>query len=201
MRAVHFFLVLSLATLASAWQLYEEELESIDNERIVNGKNATQGQFPYQVSWCYDTDVYCFNFCGGSIYTETTIITAAHCCEGIGTFSNDHNETVGWEDTKIVAGELDVLYPSGFEQIRKIKSHIMHPDYNSTTYHNDICLLTLDSPLEFDENVDRVFLDAKAPVVDATCQVSGWGDQEVSSLIFVVDLCIVKVLNIKYFPF
>ena len=175
MRAVHFFLVLSLATLASAWHLYEDELEleSIDNEIIVNGKNATQGQFPYQVSWCYDTDEgYCFNFCGGSIFTETTIITAAHCCEGIG-------ETE-WEYTKIVAGELDLYVESGLEQVRKIKGHIVHPDYNSTTLHNDICLLTLDSPLEFNENVNRVFLDAKKPVVNATCQVSGWGDLQVS---------------------
>ena len=165
MRAINFiFFTLSLA---SAWDLDEDEI------RIVNGQDATQGQFPYQVSWCYDTDEgYCFNFCGGSIFTETTIITAAHCCEGIG-------ETE-WEYTKIVAGELDLYVESGLEQVRKIKGHIVHPDYNSTTLHNDICLLTLDSPLEFNENVNRVFLDAKKPVVNATCQVSGWGDLEVS---------------------
>ena len=54
------------------------------DDKIVNGQDATQGQFPYQVSWCFDNDVYCFNFCGGSIFTETTIITAAHCCDAIG---------------------------------------------------------------------------------------------------------------------
>ena len=57
--------------------------------RIINGKNATQGQFPYQVSWGFDyfeSFEYIklrVNFCGGSIIDKTTIITAAHCCESI----------------------------------------------------------------------------------------------------------------------
>ena len=56
-------------------------------QRIVNGKYATPEQFPHTVSWCYyDLDwvsVYpnrCIHFCGGSIFTKTTIITARHCC-------------------------------------------------------------------------------------------------------------------------
>ena len=59
--------------------------------RIINGKNATQGQFPYQVSWGFDyfeSFEYIklrVNFCGGSIIDKTTIITAAHCCESIET--------------------------------------------------------------------------------------------------------------------
>ena len=169
MRAV--LSIIFLVSLVSARQIHN---------KIVNGKNATQGQFPYQVSWCSDKladDIYCFNFCGGSIFTEKTIITAAHCCEGIGP-----NGAIGleWEDTKIVAGELHLLEESGFEQVRKIKSHIKHPDYNPSTLKNDICLLTLDSPLVLNENVKRIYLDVKDPVVDATCQVSGWGDQNVS---------------------
>ena len=163
-----------LGSLVSARQI---------GDRIVNGQDATQGQFPYQVSWCFDNDVYCFNFCGGSIFTETTIITAAHCCDAIGKpeFTNQDNEIIDWSDTKIVAGELELLFDSGLEQVRKIKSHIMHPDYNNNdTLQNDICLLTLDSPLELNENVNRIFLDVKDPVVDTTCQVSGWGDLVVS---------------------
>ena len=131
-----------------------------------------------QVSWCqedeFDSSI-CHVFCGGSIYNERTIITAAHCCDAVGP-----NNDIDWEDTKIVAGELHLLEESGFEQVRKIKSHIKHPDYNPSTLKNDICLLTLDSPLDLNENVKRIYLDVKDPVVDATCQVSGWGDQNVS---------------------
>ena len=169
MRAV--LSIIFLVSLVSARQIHN---------KIVNGKNATQGQFPYQVSWCSDKladDIYCFNFCGGSIFTEKTIITAAHCCDAVGP-----DNGFDWEDTKIVAGELHLLEESGFEQVRKIKSHIKHPDYNPSTLKNDICLLTLDSPLELNENVKRIYLDVKDPVVNATCQVSGWGDQNVSGI-------------------
>ena len=34
-------------------------------------------------------------------------------------------------------------------QSRRISKYIQHEDYNSGTYENDICLLKLDSPLEF----------------------------------------------------
>ena len=35
----------------------------------------------FQVSWYSKDDQ--MNFCGGSIYSENVIITAAHCCQGI----------------------------------------------------------------------------------------------------------------------
>ena len=80
--------------------------------RVVNGQNATQGQFPYLVSWWDDRNVH---FCGGSIFTETTIITAAHCCD---------KDWGKWPYiyTKIVAGELDLKVSSGLEQTRWVKS-------------------------------------------------------------------------------
>ena len=147
-----------LSSLISARQI---------GERVVKGENATQGQFPYQVAWCFD--VNCQNVCGGSIFNETTVITAAHCCEDI-----------HLPDTKIVAGELNLEVDSGIEQVRQIKSLLIHPDYNSDTVQNDICLLTLNSPLEFNGNVSRIYLDEDDPVVDTKCQVSGWGDLVVS---------------------
>ena len=147
-------------------------------DRIVNGQPATQGQFPNQVSWCYDilydNETICHTLCGGTILNETTIITAAHCCD---------NDWVDHPNTKIVAGELDSLNTSGLEQVRMIKNLTIHPNYNASTspvFQHDICLLTLDSPLKFDENVKRINFDLKDPVVDTVCQVSGWGGISVS---------------------
>ena len=154
-----------LAALVSARQV---------GERIVNGQNATQGQFPYQVSWLADNDEH---ICGGSIFTETTIITAAHCCE-----IDDWGK---WPfiHTKIVAGGLSLQVPLEFEQITYVKSHIIHPEYNSLTfphYQHDICLLSLYSPLQLIGNVSKIFLDEEDPVVDTKCLVSGWGALTVS---------------------
>ena len=132
-----------------------------------------------QVSWCqedeFDSSI-CHVFCGGSIYNERTIITAAHCCE---------QDWGKWPYiyTKIVAGELDLKVSSGLEQTRWVKSHTIHPDYNKATFpplQHDICLLTLDSPLELNRNVRRINLDEEDPMVATKCQVSGWGSLAVS---------------------
>ena len=144
--------------------------------RIVGGQNALQGQFPYQVSWCVGHLFYCQIFCGGSIYNENTIITAAHCCDGMNHFMAQHGIT--WKDVRIIAGELNILQISGFEQSRKVQSYVIHPSYNSGSFQHDICLLTLDSPLRFNPFVNRIPLDTQGPVPGTKCQVSGWGDQK-----------------------
>ena len=162
--------------------------------RIINGKNATQGQFPYQVSWqkckhiIADFSSKCFNFCGGSIFNENTIITAAHCCDSIGK-PNKNNNIYYWSDTKIIAGDSNLADESGLEQVRKIKSHTIHPHYTRIPIQNDMCLLTLESPLKFDKYVGHISLDNQKPKVGNKCQVSGWGYQVVG-LVF-------KVFQIK----
>ena len=45
------------------------------NNRIVGGRQAQKGQFPYQVT----LQVFGEHFCGGSILNEKWILTAAHC--------------------------------------------------------------------------------------------------------------------------
>ena len=152
-------------------------------ERIFNGKNATQGQFPYQVSWlkCKHSygdyggyyNSYCFNFCGGSIFNKTTIITAGHCCYDKWYLQNE------LENSKIVAGDINLQSESGLKQVRKIKSHIIYPHYDTMGHNvNDICLLTLESPLDFNKYVNSINLDRNKPVVGSKCQVSGWGRQD-----------------------
>ena len=123
-------------------------------ERIFNGKNATQGQFPYQVSWqmCfhYSDELICLHFCGGSIFNQTTIITAAHCCDGFGKPDENNNTLQYWSDSIIVAGAFNLRNlqeESRSVQFRKIEDLIIHPHYRSNINHNDICLLTLKLPL------------------------------------------------------
>ena len=57
----------------------------------------------------------------------------------------------------------------------------MHPDYIGIDNHyNDICLLTLDDNLVFNENVKAIGLNNETLVADTKCIVSGWGSLEVS---------------------
>ena len=163
-------MVICLVSLGYANQLH----------RIVNGKYATPEQFPHTVSWCYyDLDwvsVYpnrCIHFCGGSIFNKTTIITAGHCCYDKWYLQNE------LENSKIVAGDINLQSESGLKQVRKIKSHIIYPHYDTMGHNvNDICLLTLESPLDFNKYVNSINLDRNKPVVGSKCQVSGWGRQD-----------------------
>ena len=56
------------------------------------------------------------HFCGGVLYTNRTIITAAHCCDS---FDPNHNE--------IVAGVIHFDVDSGHEQRRQATGSLKHP--------------------------------------------------------------------------
>ena len=140
------------------------------NIKIVGGEDAVLGQFPHQVLWAYNGNV----FCGGSIYNESTIITAAHCCEAI------DDGFLPLDDTVIMAGRIDIDdIVNGLKM--SIKSYLIHPDYNGVvSQHNDICLLTLESDLEFNDNVKAIALNSGTLDSCTKCIVSGWGTLTVS---------------------
>lgn len=61
------------------------------SSRIVGGDEASEGQFPHQVSlqWGYPPLGKLGHFCGGTIISDTWILTAGHCILAIpsyGTF-------------------------------------------------------------------------------------------------------------------
>ena len=84
--------------------------------KIVGGEDAVLGQFPHQVLWAYNGNV----FCGGSIYNESTIITAAHCCEAI------DDGFLPLDDTVIMAGRINIDDMVNGQDIT-IKSYSIHP--------------------------------------------------------------------------
>ena len=140
--------------------------------KIVNGEDAELGQFPHQVLWA--SDAYASVFCGGSIYNKSTIITAAHCCVPV-----DKGE-VQLEDMRIIAGKIDIDDIVNGQEL-SIKSYLIHPDYNgAVSQHNDICLLTLESDLEFNDNVKAIALNSGTLDACTKCIVSGWGTLTVS---------------------
>ena len=78
---------------------------------------------------------------------------------------------------KIIAGDLDTSQESGYEQKRGISNILIHPDWLGAdiSFKNDVCLLTLDSPLKLNDQVKSISLDENEPVPDTKCIVSGWG--------------------------
>ncbi|XP_061659401.1 transmembrane protease serine 2 isoform X2 [Syngnathoides biaculeatus] len=113
------------------------------SSRIVGGKEASNGAWPWQVS------LQLFSFrhtCGGSIITPYWIVSAAHCFQD---YSTPSFWTVYSGDTS-----LSRIRVNG----NKVHKIISHEKYDSKTNDNDIALLKLKTALTFSKTVKPVCL-------------------------------------------
>jgi secreted trypsin-like serine protease len=107
--------------------------------RIVGGEEVIPHSFPWQVSLQNPNG----HWCGGSIINKHWIITAAHCYRS---------------DLSVLAGIHDLSSPGTTTQKVNIEKYILHQAYNDVTTDNDIMLLKLSSPLQFNEYASPVCL-------------------------------------------
>ena len=108
--------------------------------RVIGGGLASPGFFRYQVS----LQIMGQHFCGGSIISETYVITAAHCPQGF-----------NWSQIKVLVGTVDLTNRSG--QYIGVYTIIIHPNYNDRDLTNDIALIKLSQSLRLGTaNVDKV---------------------------------------------
>ncbi|XP_076048102.1 trypsin-1-like [Oratosquilla oratoria] len=133
--------------------------------RIVGGQMSTPGEFPYMVSYQDITWGSAYHFCGGSIYDENNIITAAHCIQ----FKNLDDP----RNVQVVAGEYNLAYFEGNEQVKRVIKIVLHEDYDSDSMSNDIALLHLGTPLKLNDYVQPIPLETSEVVGD--CVITGWG--------------------------
>ncbi|XP_062550004.1 serine protease SP24D-like [Armigeres subalbatus] len=136
-------------------------LSVTNGSRIVGGQFAEKNQFPHQVALLKDGRLYC----GGSVLTETWVVTAAHCLK-------DGNNVYPPKRFEVLAGVLEHKDQSG-GQLLKAKKLIPHEGYGN--FFNDIGLVQTDRKFVFGENVQPIPL-RKSPLPGGTEMViSGWG--------------------------
>lgn len=103
--------------------------------KIVGGETVKARSWGWIVSLIYYLTHK--HFCGGSILSDSWILTAAHCISGLNEFDI------------IVSAGSNKLYES--TQKRRVVKIISHPFYDSANYLNDIALIQLASPLNMND--------------------------------------------------
>ena len=139
---------------------------------IVGGNDADIQDYPYQVALLSTTDWGgSYAYCGGSIINEYWVLTAAHCV--IGESASNTAVRMGSEANYAEGGNT---YDA--DEI------IIHPDYNSNTYNNDIALIKLENPISFNNSAQPVLLMCDSQVEQGVQEpgemswITGWGETE-----------------------
>ncbi|NWR76853.1 CTRL protease, partial [Centropus unirufus] len=144
------------------------------SERIINGQSAVPGAWPWQVSLQTRSRSH---FCGGSLINENWVVTAAHC------EFNPYYHIV-------VLGEHDLVSNTEVVQVRTVTKVITNPNWDPSTFNNDIALLKLSSPAQLGPRVSPVCLaPAKLALpTNLQCVTTGWGRTNVNSQALAVRL-------------
>ncbi|XP_033126775.1 transmembrane protease serine 3-like [Anneissia japonica] len=144
--------------------------------RIVGGEYAAEGAWPWQALLFHNG----FFTCGGSLYENQFIITAAHCVY------NSLNPA-GW---RVYLGkqELSTSVEDNAQFSSTISHIVLHEDYNPTTLDNDIAILKLTEPVSPPPNADSLINNiciARPDMIfspGSMCFITGWGATSESGL-------------------
>jgi len=104
---------------------------------IVNGTEATASAYPWVVTLSIAAAGGGSGRCGGSVISETWVLSAAHCF--------DASAIAQPSGVTVTVGRQKISDSNG--QVITAKRVINHPDYNSTTTDNDIALVELSTPV------------------------------------------------------
>ncbi|XP_059490155.1 brachyurin-like [Neocloeon triangulifer] len=169
MRTVIALALLVVAAQAVEWQnikprhAYRNTIRPVArHSRIVGGVIASPGQFPFQAGLYLDGS----GFCGGSLISDTVVMTAAHCCDGTRTYDAHLGAQVIGDQTE----------PN--HQVVRSTDGQLHENYNSFTLDNDICVIRLPAPVS-GNGIASVRLPSRSQVGETFQGVvatsSGWG--------------------------
>ncbi|XP_077564663.1 trypsin-1-like [Haemaphysalis longicornis] len=140
-------------------------LSRTPGRRIVGGREALPGEFPWQVALRMRGHV----FCGGAIVSPTEVVTAAHCVQGM-----------NFKRVNVIAGTLKRAEPLDHTaQQRTVKEVIVHEGYGGNgKMSHDIAVLKLSEPFDFEGSdgfVGPVCLPQEHYRAGALLTVSGYG--------------------------
>ncbi|CAL1261564.1 unnamed protein product [Larinioides sclopetarius] len=138
-----------------------------DAPRIIGGKESLPGEWCWQVAIINVQNQY---ICGGALIDNSWVLTAAHCV----------SEPVKENQALFVrAGVTDLksLEDNEKGQTIRVLSTFIHHNFNSINLDNNIALLRLQKPFDFNDNVCVICLptSGQMPQGSKKCTVTGYG--------------------------
>ncbi|XP_039274585.2 A disintegrin and metalloproteinase with thrombospondin motifs gon-1-like isoform X2 [Styela clava] len=152
---------------------------------VVRGFLAAEKSWPWQVFIELDDGA---DQCGGSLISDTWILTAAHC------FNRGRKKA-----TRIAYSSRNKTAPEPFAVNTKPEKVICHEDFNSRDLSNDICLIKI----PWQENMGYAkpipyAMETNASLSNGTeCGVAGWGYDEHGNLPELLRQAGVKIIDRK----
>ncbi len=119
--------------------------------QVVGGTRAAQGEFPFMVRLSMG--------CGGALYTQQIVLTAAHCVGATG-----NNTSIG-----VTAGSVDLQDPN---RITRTSTYVYRaPGYNNPS-GDDWALIKLNAPIT---TLATLPIATTTAYDSGTFSVAGWG--------------------------
>lgn len=150
-------------------------------DRIVGGIPMDITQAPWQVSLQKDGSHYC----GGSIISQTWILTSAYCTTYVGNKIKMLEFAINlcryFNRLLYIKDVLEVRIGSSYHmvgELYRVIDIIQHHRFNRDNMDFDFALLLLERPLNFGNSIQPVRLPnfGEFPTDNTICLVTGWGD-------------------------
>ncbi|XP_041725627.1 transmembrane protease serine 6 [Coregonus clupeaformis] len=134
------------------------------SSRVVGGVNATEGEWPWQVS----LQIGGRHVCGGALVSNQWVVSAAHC------FYDDRLSPRAWT---VYLGKLLLNRSSQMEEAIRVQQILLHQYYDDETHDYDLALLRLERPVAPGTLAQPACLPSPTHQhePELLCWVTGWG--------------------------
>lgn len=140
---------------------------------IVNGFSTYAGQFPWHAALYHRTSATSLEYvCGGSLISDTFVLTAAHCVQ-------DGSREMNTKRVVIFLGlhDRNDFDPAMFQQLLVLEIYTVSGG-RWAKLRNDIALLELRSKVRYTDFVQPICIAASEVPVETVGIVAGWGMTE-----------------------